>query len=183
MRPRSVRDGGGAKRARGGAHTVPGSRRAGIRRTPETKGHGKTLVEIAGAAGIHNNEALSNSLTALALSGIVSENPSWSLKTTSLQKRNVRYRVEDPYTRFYIKKMDLVTAQLEESGYAVIPDVVGTDEISNIERFIDDNGNDVAGTRRLINRPWCRELASRLARDTRLTLKGNGTDLRFYAWP
>ena len=125
MRPRSVRDGGGAKRARGGAHTVPGSRRAGIRRTPETKGHGKTLVEIAGAAGIHNNEALSNSLTALALSGIVSENPSWSLKTTSLQKRNVRYRVEDPYTRFYIKKMDLVTAQLEESGYAVIPDVEG----------------------------------------------------------
>jgi uncharacterized protein len=66
-------------------------------------GHGKTLAEIAGATGIHNNEALSNSLTALALSGIVSENPSWSLKTTSLQKRNVRYRVEDPYTRFYIK--------------------------------------------------------------------------------
>ena len=65
--------------------------------------------------------------------------------------------------------MDLVTAQLEESGYAVIPDVVGIDEISNIERFIDDDRNGAAGTRRLISRPWCRELADRLIRDTRLS--------------
>jgi ectoine hydroxylase-related dioxygenase (phytanoyl-CoA dioxygenase family) len=63
--------------------------------------------------------------------------------------------------------MDSVTAQLEESGYTVIPDVVGIDEISKIERFIDDDG--VAGTRRLINHAWCRELAYRLKRDTRLS--------------
>ena len=55
----------------------------------------------------------------------------------------------------------LVTAQLEESGYAVIPDVVGIDEISQIDGFIDDDGKGVAGTRRLINRPWCRELAEK----------------------
>jgi ectoine hydroxylase-related dioxygenase (phytanoyl-CoA dioxygenase family) len=64
---------------------------------------------------------------------------------------------------------DLITAQLEESGYAVIPDVVGRDEISGIERLIDDDGNGVFGTRRLISLPWCRELADRLARDARLS--------------
>jgi ectoine hydroxylase-related dioxygenase (phytanoyl-CoA dioxygenase family) len=66
--------------------------------------------------------------------------------------------------------MDSITAQLEESGYAIIPDVVGNDEISYIERFIDDDGKGVAGTRRLINRPWCRELADRFNRDTRLSV-------------
>ena len=65
----------------------------------------------------NNNEALSNSLTALALSGIVSENPSWSLKTTSLQKRNVRYRVEDPYTRFYIKDIRPQLVEINKGLY------------------------------------------------------------------
>jgi hypothetical protein len=66
-------------------------------------------------------------------------------------------------------EMDLIAAQLEESGYAVIPGVVGCDEISRIERFIDDDGNAMAGTRRLINRPWCREIADRRTRDARLS--------------
>jgi hypothetical protein len=65
--------------------------------------------------------------------------------------------------------MDLATERLEASGYAVIPDVVGNDEISDIERFIADVSSGVAGTRRLINRPWCRELADRFTRDTRLS--------------
>jgi len=65
--------------------------------------------------------------------------------------------------------MDLVTDQLEASGYAVIPDVVGNDEITNVGRFIDDGGNGVVGTRRLIIRPWCRELADWLTRDVRLS--------------
>lgn len=68
-----------------------------------------------------------------------------------------------------LTQMDSVTAQLEESGYAVIPDVVGFDEISRIDRFIDDEGYGVAGTRRLINRRWCREIADRLAGDARLS--------------
>jgi hypothetical protein len=65
--------------------------------------------------------------------------------------------------------MDLVTEQLRASGYAVIPDVVGNREISSIERFMSDVDNGVAGTRRLINRPWCRELADRFTRDARLS--------------
>jgi uncharacterized protein len=66
-------------------------------------GGGKTPAEIEAATGIHNNEGLSDSLAALTLSGLVSENPSWSIKTTEIHKRNARYRVEDPYTRFYVK--------------------------------------------------------------------------------
>lgn len=64
---------------------------------------GKTLAEIATATDLENNEALKNSLHALVLSGIVSANPSWSIKTTRLQQRSIRYRIEDPYTRFYLK--------------------------------------------------------------------------------
>lgn len=66
-------------------------------------GNGKTAAEIATAAGLDNNETLHNSLTALSLSGIVSANPAWNLKTRTLQERNVHYRIEDPYTRFYMK--------------------------------------------------------------------------------
>lgn len=66
-------------------------------------GTGKTPAEIEAATGIHNNESLGDSLAALTLSGFVSENPSWSIKTTEVHQRNVRYRVEDPYTRFYLR--------------------------------------------------------------------------------
>lgn len=76
------------------------------------------------------------------------------------ERRFVTFDIWVPY---------LITAQLKESGYAVIPGVVGCDEISRIERFLDDDGNAMAGTRRLINRPWCREIAARLARDARLS--------------
>lgn len=66
-------------------------------------GQGKTPAEIETTTGIHNNESLRDSLAALTLSGLVSENPTWSIKTTELHRRNVRYRVQDPYTRFYLK--------------------------------------------------------------------------------
>ena len=76
-------------------------------------GSGKTPAEIEAATGIHNNESLSDSLAALTLSGLVSENPAWSIKTTEIHKRNVRYRVEDPYTRFYLK---YIRPHLKEIG-------------------------------------------------------------------
>ena len=65
--------------------------------------------------------------------------------------------------------MDLVTEQLQESGYVVIPDVVGIEEIREIARFVDDHVSAGAGTRRLIERRWCGDLADRLSRDTRLS--------------
>jgi ectoine hydroxylase-related dioxygenase (phytanoyl-CoA dioxygenase family) len=64
--------------------------------------------------------------------------------------------------------MDLATEQLQESGYVVIPDVVGIEEIKEIARFVDNHVSAGAGTRRLIERRWCRELADRLAHDPRL---------------
>ena len=83
-------------------------------------GNGKTLAEIAAATGLDNNENLADSLTALSLSGIASENPSWNLKTRSLQKRNIRYRIEDPYTRFYMK---YIRPQLHEIGKNVFGNI------------------------------------------------------------
>jgi uncharacterized protein len=76
-------------------------------------GNGKTPAEIEKATGIHNNESLSDTLTALTLSGLVSENPTWNIKTTEVQQRNVRYRIEDPYTRFYVK---YIRPHLKEIG-------------------------------------------------------------------
>jgi len=55
-----------------------------------------------------------------------------------------------------------------ELGYAVVPDVVGDEEIDEIARLVDDNVMAGAGTRRLINLPWCTALAERLAGDRRL---------------
>jgi hypothetical protein len=65
--------------------------------------------------------------------------------------------------------MDSITAQLQECGYAVIPDMVRIDEIGKIERFIDDGVSGGAGTRCLIGRPWCNRLADQLTRDVRLS--------------
>jgi hypothetical protein len=42
--------------------------------------------------------------------------------------------------------MDSITVQLQEYGYAVIPDMVRIDEIGKIERFIDDGVGGGAGT-------------------------------------
>ena len=57
--------------------------------------------------------------------------------------------------------------QFLELGYAVVPDVIGDEELDEIARLADDNVIARAGTRRLINLPWCNALAERLARDRR----------------
>jgi predicted AAA+ superfamily ATPase len=80
-------------------------------------GHGKTLAEISAAIGVENNESLKNNLSALALSGIVSENPAWNLRNQTLNKRNLHYRIEDPYTRFYIKYIRPNINEIEKGLY------------------------------------------------------------------
>lgn len=75
--------------------------------------HGKTLAEIAATTNLENNSHLKSMMTALALSGIVSENPAWSLENRRLQKRNVHYCLSDPYTRFYMK---YIRPHLDEIG-------------------------------------------------------------------
>jgi hypothetical protein len=59
--------------------------------------------------------------------------------------------------------------QLNEAGYAVIADMVDSTELGEIARFAGGLVCDRAGTRRLIELPWCRELAVRLMRDERLS--------------
>ncbi len=78
---------------------------------------GKTLADISAAIRVENNESLKNNLSGLALSGIVSENPSWNLKNKALNKRNLHYRIEDPYTRFYIKYIRPNLNEIEKGLY------------------------------------------------------------------
>jgi Phytanoyl-CoA dioxygenase (PhyH) len=60
-------------------------------------------------------------------------------------------------------------SQLNEMGYTVIPDLIGDAELGEIVRFTGGLACDRAGTRRLIELPWCRELAMRLMQDDRLS--------------
>jgi ectoine hydroxylase-related dioxygenase (phytanoyl-CoA dioxygenase family) len=55
--------------------------------------------------------------------------------------------------------------QLAAEGYVVIPDFIEPRVISNVCEFIRDEG---VGTRRLIDMPWCAQLAGRIAKDKRI---------------
>lgn len=58
--------------------------------------------------------------------------------------------------------------QLSQAGYVLIPNLIGTAELDEIGRLVDDVSADGAGTRRLIELPWCSHLAERLKGDARL---------------
>jgi hypothetical protein len=60
-------------------------------------------------------------------------------------------------------------SQLNEAGYVVIADLVDGTELGEIARLVGGLDCDRAGTRRLIELPWCREFAMRLLRDKRLS--------------
>jgi hypothetical protein len=60
--------------------------------------------------------------------------------------------------------------QIETAGFAVIPDILDEDEVCEISRQLEFLGTANAGTRRLLNEPWCRGLGQRLARDTRFPI-------------
>ena len=83
-------------------------------------GEGKSPTEISKDTGIIHNEHLGEQLAALRLSGIVAENPSWSLKTANFQKRGLPYRVKDPYTRFYVKYIRPHVREIDEGSYRQI---------------------------------------------------------------
>ena len=75
------------------------------------------------------------------------------------------------------KKVNLVdsdqtaahTSQMNETGYAVIPAIVGAAELEEIAWSVDGLVHEGFGTRRLIELPWCSELAERLMRDHRVS--------------
>jgi ectoine hydroxylase-related dioxygenase (phytanoyl-CoA dioxygenase family) len=59
--------------------------------------------------------------------------------------------------------------ELTENGYAVVPAVVDIDEVDRIGRFVMGTLAATAGTRRLIELPWCRDLADCLMRNSRVS--------------
>ena len=58
---------------------------------------------------------------------------------------------------------------MNETGYAVIPAIVGAAELEEIARSVDSLVLEGVGTRRLNELPWCSELAERLMRDHRVS--------------
>lgn len=59
--------------------------------------------------------------------------------------------------------------QFAETGYAVIPELVDAAESATIVQFVDELVQGGVGTRRLIELPWCSELAKRLMQDHRVS--------------
>ena len=64
--------------------------------------------------------------------------------------------------------MSTLNRELTDNGYAVVPAIVDIDEVDRIGRFVTDTLAATAGTRRLIELPWCRDLADCLMRNSRL---------------
>jgi len=52
--------------------------------------------------------------------------------------------------------------QLEEFGYAVIPEVLTPADVSKFKQQLDQVAATTAGTRKLLHEPWCRRLAEQL---------------------
>ena len=59
--------------------------------------------------------------------------------------------------------------QFENAGFAVFPDILDEAEICEILRQLLLLGTANAGTRRLLNEPWCLDLGQRLVRNIRLS--------------
>jgi ectoine hydroxylase-related dioxygenase (phytanoyl-CoA dioxygenase family) len=65
--------------------------------------------------------------------------------------------------------MDSFAGQFHEQGYVVFDDAVSVEELGEAIRSIDCIADIRAGTRRLVELPWCRSLARRLAGEAPLT--------------
>jgi ectoine hydroxylase-related dioxygenase (phytanoyl-CoA dioxygenase family) len=61
-----------------------------------------------------------------------------------------------------------LSGELSESGYAVIPQLIRSVEVDGIARCIENMASRSAGTRCLIDAPWCRELSERVAAHKRV---------------
>jgi hypothetical protein len=72
---------------------------------------------------------------------------------------NGQFRVRSE-RREYPSRMSVLASELSQAGYCVLPDMIGIEEADAISRRID--GAPGAGTRRLLDASWCRDLAARL---------------------
>ena len=60
-------------------------------------------------------------------------------------------------------------AEFAATGYAVIADVLTSDEMRSVERNLTESGTQAVGSRRLLETRWCQALARRLAGEPRLS--------------
>jgi hypothetical protein len=74
-------------------------------------------------------------------------------------------RLKSPWGTFLARAPE---TSLLEKGYAIVPGVIGSDDIENVSQSVNGALCETAGTRRLIEKLWCRDLAHRLTRDPRL---------------
>lgn len=65
----------------------------------------KTYKEISEISGVPSSGMLTDYLNDLKISGFVSEDSSWSIKTAK-EKMKMRYRLKDNYLRFYLKTIE-----------------------------------------------------------------------------
>jgi len=61
--------------------------------------------------------------------------------------------------------MSSLNMELMDNGYAVVPKLIDIDEVDRIGRFVMDTLAATAGTRRLIELPWCRDPGGVIAID------------------
>jgi hypothetical protein len=70
--------------------------------------------------------------------------------------------------RNFMVSSDSATQLLETVGYAVIPDILPDTQIKRVSRLITSLVDATHGTRKLLDAPWCSELAEQLRIDPRL---------------
>ena len=68
----------------------------------------------------------------------------------------------------YVEEVDLLRTQLHGQGFTVIPDILNASELGEVARGLDGLLAKSAGTRRLLDAPWCSALALRIANDPRM---------------
>jgi hypothetical protein len=62
----------------------------------------------------------------------------------------------------------MIEEALTEKGYLILPAVLEEDECDKLVQYIAPLQGQVAGTRNLLNNPWCKLLAARLGRNPQM---------------
>ena len=76
----------------------------------------KSFQDIAKSAKLHDGGRLSEYLEELRLSGFISCDYTWNVKT-GRDGRLLKYRLKDNYTRFYLKYIEPVSTQIDRGSF------------------------------------------------------------------
>jgi predicted transcriptional regulator len=76
----------------------------------------KTLAEIRTSLNFPHSGTISQLMENLITAGFVQKQQLWSFKTTAPSRQSL-YRINDPYTRFYLKLIEAQKAKIEKSAF------------------------------------------------------------------